>query len=201
MSDFEFEGEIVNHVAPEEDPAAAFLAREQNELAGLEDDNLGLESSNAPANDFQNEDFAVHNSVSSEHLNGPSNGSEPARPSTREEPQKIKMWREEQQKMLQVKDAEEEKKKQELQEGGKKELEDWYARYREQIEKAKLNNRNAEKEWVCERDAESPGLEWERVARLCDFNPKAARGTKDTSRMRSIILQLKQMPIAPRKAV
>lgn len=54
MSDFEFEGEIVNHVAPEEDPAAAFLAREQNELAGLEDENLGLEAENVPVDDFPN---------------------------------------------------------------------------------------------------------------------------------------------------
>lgn len=52
MSDFEFEGEIVNHVASEEDPAAAFLAREQNELAGLEDENLGLEAANVPAEEF-----------------------------------------------------------------------------------------------------------------------------------------------------
>lgn len=59
--------------------------------------------------------------------------------------------------------------------------------------------RNAEKEWVADRDAESPGQEWERIARLCDFNPKSSRSTKDTSRMRSIILQLKQSPVPPRK--
>ncbi len=29
-----------------------------------------------------------------------------------------------------------------------------------------------------------PGTEWERVARLCDFNPKAARNVKDISRLR-----------------
>lgn len=63
-----------------------------------------------------------------------------------------------------------------------------------------LFHRNAEKEWVADRDAESPGQEWERIARLCDFNPKSSRSTKDTSRMRSIILQLKQSPVPPRKA-
>lgn len=38
-------------------------------------------------------------------------------------------------------DAEEDKKKEELRETARKELDDWYARYKEQIEKAKLNNR------------------------------------------------------------
>ena len=38
------------------------------------------------------------------------------------------------------------------------------------------------------------GQEWERIAKLCDFNPKASRNSKDVSRMRSIILQLKQSP-------
>ncbi|KAH8026316.1 hypothetical protein HPB51_019555 [Rhipicephalus microplus] len=96
-------------------------------------------------------------------------------------------------------DAEEEEKKAELKATAKKELEEWYARYHEQIEKAKLANRevskNAEKEWVHERDSPAPkGQEWEAIAKLCDFNPKAARNSKDVSRMRSIILQLKQSP-------
>lgn len=206
MSDFEFEGEIVNHIPAEDDPAADFLAREQNQLAGIEDETLGLESEpSLAAGDFDNDDFGLHNSVDTEHMNGPSNEhsptSTPARSITREEPQKIKTWREEQQKMLEIKDAEEEKKKEELRETGKKELEDWYNRYREQIEKSKLNNRTAEKDWIADRDAESPGQEWERIARLCDFNPKSSRSTKDTSRMRSIILQLKQQsPVPPRNS-
>ena len=54
--------------------------------------------------------------------------------------------------------------------------------------------RNAEREWIAERDAEQPGQEWEKIAKQCDFNPKSARNTKDTSRMRSILLQLKQSP-------
>ena len=46
-----------------------------------------------------------------------------------------------------------------------------------------------------ERDEDIPGHEWERVARLCDFNPKNSKATKDVSRMRSIFLQLKQHPL------
>lgn len=200
MSDFEmFEGDIVNHVAPEEDPAADFLAREQDELAGLDDDSLGLGENTAPPA-FNDESYVSPTTVNSEHMNGPSEPfpiSTPSRPVNREEPEKIKKWREEQQKMLEVKDAEEEKKKTELQETAKKELDDWYARYKEQIEKTKLSNR---REYVADPNAEAPGQEWERIARLCDFNPKSSRSTKDTSRMRSIILQLKQSPIPPRKS-
>ena len=43
----------------------------------------------------------------------------------------------------------------------------------------------------------TPGTEWERVAKLCDFNPKTARNTKDIGRMRSVILQLKQEGNSP----
>lgn len=201
MSDFEMFESDFNNVPADEDPAADFLAREQDELAGLEDDNLGLSSE--VQQPFTSEDSPpVNGFVQPQQMNGPSDpfpATVTSRPVTREEPQKIRIWREEQQQMLEVKDAEEEIKKKELKESAKKELDDWYTRYREQIEKAKLNNRNAEKEWVAERDAESPGQEWERIARLCDFNPKSSRSTKDTTRMRSIILQLKQSPIPPRK--
>lgn len=54
--------------------------------------------------------------------------------------------------------------------------------------------RNAEKELVSQPTELEPGQEWERIAKLCDFNPKASRNSKDVSRMRSIILQLKQSP-------
>lgn len=48
MADFDaFETADQPPQTQEEDPAAAFLAREQTELAGLEDDNFGVE--NPPA--------------------------------------------------------------------------------------------------------------------------------------------------------
>lgn len=54
--------------------------------------------------------------------------------------------------------------------------------------------RNAEKELISQPIELEPGQQWERIAKLCDFNPKASRNSKDVSRMRSIILQLKQSP-------
>jgi len=60
-----------------------------------------------------------------------------------------------------------------------------------------FTNRNAEKQFVAEADEVEPGTEWERIAKLCEFNPKSSRTSKDVSRMRSIILQLKQTPPTP----
>lgn len=63
------------------------------------------------------------------------------RQEAREEPEKIKKWREEQIKRLEEKDKEEEKKKQEWREIAKKELEDWYKNHEEAIAKTKAANR------------------------------------------------------------
>lgn len=54
--------------------------------------------------------------------------------------------------------------------------------------------RQAEEAFIEERDHTIPGSEWEKVARMCDFNPKNNKNTKDVSRMRSMFLQLKQTP-------
>ncbi|XP_050522857.1 clathrin light chain isoform X4 [Daktulosphaira vitifoliae] len=179
------------------DPAAEFLAREQSQLAGLEDD---LNTGSIP--------IGVTQTLSNE--NGLTNGTtahsddETSSPIItpkveREEAEKIKKWRAEQKTLLEEKDANEEKKKEELRLIAKKELEEWYKSHKEQIAKTKDVNResaiNAEKQFVAESDDIEPGTEWDRITKLCDFNPKANRASKDVTRMRSIILQLKQMPL------
>lgn len=55
--------------------------------------------------------------------------------------------------------------------------------------------RASEEAFLAETDGESPGSEWERVARLCDFNPKTNKTAKDVSRMRSVLISLKQTPL------
>uniref|UniRef100_A0A1B6IS15 Clathrin light chain n=1 Tax=Homalodisca liturata TaxID=320908 RepID=A0A1B6IS15_9HEMI len=192
------------------DPAAEFLAREQDQLAGLEDELKPsvppVLISNGPGTAMTPLDstgsFEMINTLGQTDLtfDPMSGGNEmaaqttPSKPVIREEPEKIKKWREEQKARLEEKDANEEKKKAEMREAAKKELEEWYKHHEELIAKTKADNRNAEKQFVAEADAIEPGTEWERIAKLCDFNPKSSRTSKDVSRMRSIILQLKQSP-------
>jgi len=219
MSDFDA-FEPVSNVEDHSDPAAEFLAREQNALGELDDDfefpTNPKDISQKMNGNYENGDT---NEFTTNEINGPnglSNGDDDIdsdvmnmnainssqssdkfrefREEIKEEPEKIKKWREEQNKLLEEKDREESRRKEELKETAKHELEEWYARYAEQLEKSKLNNRNAEKEWVAERDTEIAGQEWEKITKMCDFNPKSTRNTKDTSRMRSILLQLKQNP-------
>lgn len=55
--------------------------------------------------------------------------------------------------------------------------------------------RNAEKEFIADRDAEKGDKteNWEKITKLCDFsNTKVSRNVKDTSRLKTILLQLKQ---------
>ncbi|KAM5300528.1 clathrin light chain A isoform 5-T5 [Ctenodactylus gundi] len=169
--------------AGEEDPAAAFLAQQESEIAGIEND----------------EAFAILDGGAP----GPQpHGEPPGGP-----------------------DANSRKQEAEWKEKAIKELEEWYARQDEQLQKTKANNRVAdeafykqpfadligyvtninhpcysleqltEEAFVNDIDESSPGTEWERVARLCDFNPKSSKQAKDVSRMRSVLISLKQAPL------
>jgi len=201
------------------DPAADFLAREQEELGDVLGEELGL--SNAPAAtsnpledeavvheveapavvpsmeglslEDQNELDAVNQEVAQERTTTPSPAFVmPPRP--KEEPETIKQWRLDQAKRLEEKDAKEAEMMAELKKEAEKELEDWYKRYDENLAKTRAMNRENEKEFVTNENDISPGTEWERVNKLCDFSGKNANknSTKDMSRMKSILLQLKQ---------
>ena len=116
----------------------------------------------------------------------------PAMP--RIEPEVVREWRAKQEKVLEEKDAKEADAMTELKEKAEKELKDWYKKYEEQLEKTKSDNRAEEKTFIAKTDAIDPGTEWERVNSLCEFNVKNSKNSKDMSRMRSILLQLKQNP-------
>lgn len=192
---------------PEVDPVAEFVAREQDQLAGLEDEippvsisapTTGPNTEVGPGGDAEGS-FEIIDAVGqpNESQTPPATEVSTKPPPVKEEPEKIRKWREEQKARLEEKDAEEETKKDEWREAARKELEEWYKHHAEAISKTKTTNRNAEKQFVAEADEVEPGTEWERIAKLCDFNPKSSRTSKDVSRMRSIILQLKQTPPAP----
>ncbi|NXH28030.1 CLCA protein, partial [Myiagra hebetior] len=111
------------------------------------------------------------------------------------EPESIRKWREEQKERLEQLDANSRKQEAEWKEKAIKDLEEWYARQDEKLEKTKASNRAAEEAFVNEAEEVFPGTEWERVAQLCDFNPKSSKQAKDVSRMRSVLISLKQAPL------
>ncbi|NWJ03875.1 CLCA protein, partial [Crypturellus undulatus] len=202
-------GEAGNGVAdgPEEDPAAAFLAQQESEIAGIENDEgySILEGGAVPAA-LQPQDAVELCSLVSgvtlpllpfQESNGPMDCYAAISHADRlqSEPESIRKWREEQKERLEQLDANSRKQEAEWKEKAIKELEEWYARQDEKLQKTKASNRAAEEAFMSDAEEVFPGTEWERVAQLCDFNPKASKQAKDVSRMRSVLISLKQAPL------
>ncbi|XP_070769079.1 clathrin light chain B isoform X1 [Enoplosus armatus] len=192
----------------EEDPAAAFLAQQESEIAGIENDGEGFgalegagsqEPSPPQSVDYDGleEEPATVNGDMFQESNGPTdNYAAIAQVDIqRQEPESLRKWREEQKTRLEALDSASKAAEAEWREKAKKELEDWHVHQSEQMEKNKANNRASEEAFLAESDGDSPGSEWERVARLCDFNPKTNKQAKDVSRMRSVLISLKQTPL------
>ncbi|XP_028445688.1 clathrin light chain B isoform X3 [Perca flavescens] len=200
----------------EEDPAAAFLAQQESEIAGIENDGEGFgsleeaevvqQSQPEPVANYDGfgEEPATVNGDMFQESNGPTdNYAAIAQVDIqRQEPESLRKWREEQKTRLEALDSASKAAEAEWREKAKKELEDWHVHQNEQMEKNKANNRlcpslarASEEAFLAESDGDSPGSEWERVARLCDFNPKTNKQAKDVSRMRSVLISLKQTPL------
>ncbi|XP_028661629.1 clathrin light chain A isoform X3 [Erpetoichthys calabaricus] len=198
-----------NGIVTDEDPAAAFLAQQESEIAGIENDEgfSILDSGEMPSslvNNFTGDQEIINDSIDGD-LNGQmyqeSNGPSDAYAAISQvdrlqaEPESLRKWREEQLERLEVLDANSRIQETEWKEKAKADLEEWYSRQDEQLEKTKVNNRAAEEALAVDVDETNPGTEWERVARLCDFNPKSSKQAKDVSRMRSVLISLKQSPL------
>lgn len=193
----------------EEDPAAAFLAQQESEIAGIENDGDGFgalegadgqqppEQQQETNYDGFEEEPATVNGDMFQESNGPTdNYAAIAQVDIqRQEPESLRKWREEQKTRLEALDSASKAAEAEWREKAKKELEDWHVHQNEQMEKNKANNRASEEAFLAESDGDSPGSSWERVARLCDFNPKTNKQAKDVSRMRSVLISLKQTPL------
>ncbi|XP_054635603.1 clathrin light chain A isoform X3 [Dunckerocampus dactyliophorus] len=187
-----------NGVGSDDDPAAAFLAQQESEIAGIENDEgfSILDSGEVPSLLADSSDGAVNGEFHGES-NGPSDAYAAISNADRlqAEPESLRKWREEQRERLELLDDNSRKQESEWKTKAKVELEEWHTRQNEQLEKTKANNRAAEEAMISDMDENNPGTEWERVARLCDFNPKSSKQAKDVSRMRSVLISLKQSPL------
>ncbi|KAM4678611.1 clathrin light chain B isoform 1-T1 [Discoglossus pictus] len=209
----------------EEDPAAAFLAQQESEIAGIEnDEGFGAVLGGSETSSFEQPDpvgfddlvtTPVHGDLYQDSA-GPGDGYAAIAQADRliQEPESLRKWREEQKIRLEELDAASKVTEQEWREKAKKDLEEWYQRQSEQIEKNKVSNRIVDKAFYQQPNAEvigyvatdealasepkdeETGSEWERVARLCDFNPKSSKQSKDVSRLRSVLISLKQTPLS-----
>ncbi|XP_028315622.1 LOW QUALITY PROTEIN: clathrin light chain B [Gouania willdenowi] len=210
----------------EEDPAAAFLAQQECEIAGIENDTDGFgvleEAETPPPSEEQPVNYDAFEDVPAtvngdlfEESNGPTDSYAAIAQVDiqRQEPESLRKWREEQKTRLEALDSASKAAEAEWRAKAKKELEDWHTHQSDQMEKNKANNRIADKAFykqpnsdvigfvaseevfTAECEDNSPGSEWDRVARLCDFNPKTNKQAKDVSRMRSVLISLKQAPL------
>lgn len=186
------------------DPAAEFLSREREQLGDLiNDDEIPA------ANEFNmsNDDFElINNEINqadsqandlADDLSGMSFiSSQPIKTEEKVVPEKIRIWKENTEKMLEEKDRLEQEAREALRESAQKEMDDWKNKYFEQLEKTKAMNRTAEDEFRhsdMNGSTESKNV-WESIVNLCDFSSKGPKNTKDATRIRQIFLQMKTAP-------
>ncbi|ETE70534.1 Clathrin light chain B, partial [Ophiophagus hannah] len=159
---------------------------------------MAPERASSSAVNFENTGGTTVNGDVFQESNGPTDAYAAIAKADRltQEPESIRKWREEQKKRLQELDAASKVLEQEWREKAKKDLEEWNIRQNEQMERNQANNRASEEAFLKESKEETSGTEWEKVAQLCDFNPKSSKQSKDVSRMRSVLISLKQIPLA-----
>ncbi|CAH8545379.1 unnamed protein product [Schistosoma turkestanicum] len=197
------------------DPVSDFLAREQAALGDLGDDfklseeNADIEvQSHEPASDpsyvFLNGQSTMNGShVEQKNLNEPNyniNDSDHdfntmILSSDNNNNNGTESWREEFNKRIKAKDAEEEKKCSELMETGKRELNNWYKEYHQHLEtrSRELREKKHDSNGQLMNGGDKPSVKdtavWESICNLCDFQSKQ-KSAIDTSRMRNILLSL-----------
>lgn len=114
-------------------------------------------------------------------------------------------WKDDFLEAIQRKDEAEAVRQTELEAEAKRELQTWYNNYRDQLSAKAVTNRSAP--LTDESGAEygkysgpKPSADdtetWERVCGMCDMQEKNIKLTKDTSRMRRILLNLKSQTYA-----
>lgn len=115
-------------------------------------------------------------------------------PMSKEVPEKIKLWEENQKQMLEKKDRDEQEAIEKLKVDGKQELETWYKNHESSLEKTRAMRANDSE--MTETNGTTEGEDWKSIYNLIDFTKNSTtKNGRDTTRMRNIFLQLKQNPL------
>uniref|UniRef100_UPI00358F7C43 clathrin light chain A-like isoform X2 n=1 Tax=Myxine glutinosa TaxID=7769 RepID=UPI00358F7C43 len=145
----------------EEDPAADFLAQQESEIAGIESDGYSILDTGEMPSDMQ--DFSgpigeLNGDIYKE-ANGPSDGFAAVAQADKlsAEPESLRRWREDQTERLEEMDVTSRKLEGEWREKARHELEEWYVRQSEQLEKTRKNNRVADGAFYKQQNADMIG--------------------------------------------
>lgn len=116
---------------------------------------------------------------------------------TEPESEAIRAWREKQQGEIQRRDAASAERKEEIVRKAEKAIDDFYETYNQKKEKQIATNKENEAAFIQARDdALGKGTTWERIADMIELQDSrsktAARGTRDMSRMKEVLLSLKR---------
>jgi len=216
MADFFLDEPVAAAPAPvQSDPAADFLAGEQADLAAIDGnvydqvattgdedfDPFGVQT--APAQ-TDNDDFFLEQAtvtpaaaafIAPEPVMEAPLPVQPVYTMPKIEPEIIKQWREEFKLRTEQIEADANAEADEWKEAARSALDKFYADREEKMAKtAKLNRDSAEALKVEGDEFTSDGLDshekWEHVTQSIDFNAKGSC-SKDTTRMRQVLLQLK----------
>merc|ERR1719378_272056 len=106
----------------------------------------------------------------------------------------LREWEDKHNQELMAKEAEESSKKNELRAAAAAEIAKWKEERNANIKKAHDTNL-ANQEALAQSDNSVPGATtWERIVNLIDLNARASDESRDTSRMRNLLIQLKSSP-------
>jgi len=114
-----------------------------------------------------------------------------------ETPQIIQEWRRKRDDLLDQKDKQSREKALQMERDAKAALEKFTKENDLKREATHKKNRDAQAATIAARDAPVKGNPWERVYNLVDLTPKGQKSTKDVSRIRSVLTQLKTDAHAP----
>ncbi|KAI8875805.1 hypothetical protein K501DRAFT_338483 [Backusella circina FSU 941] len=116
-----------------------------------------------------------------------------------EEPEVVRQWREKQSEVIAKRDEEEREKKHAVLNRAREDIDKFYEDYNDKKQRSIEENREREEQHLKAREATSSSSNvWERVSKEFDVsNAKAAFPTKDVSRMKGIMLDLRKDSNAP----